>query len=584
LLVDLNQRANDVIFYFFDMKSFLKEGPLAQAKKNTDPFSTAKEDPLRTNFVNKILATSVRVIIENIFRFKLKDSKETRKYYKINGSYDCEEHFLIDSTSNPKRDYYSHVFQEVTMREHSRITPMAASNHQLKITNETNSNLPILPKTIAASMASKFYGPKDNSIRTLCTEWDNYLDEIPDCNECIIFLPFGNKVKNINESRLNEKQELFQLCKKGNFTRQSGAGTTGQNQTKFLTQNFKKLIETNKVSLDTGQAGGENMDFVVGPETFFGLENLDVYEGKGKNLRPNNIDYSVEWRKKPKNSEHDMKKIKKHYLKYLRKNLYKFKTIKSTVREDSAKTNISIMDAPEEVLDARRGGGSLIIETPKYTVPEFDWGGSEQSGELARVSVIYAKSNSRHPDSLETPPIVSTSPNQISIYPSQNSKPGGSIQGSPLKGSQGLAIRNSEGSSPMKPELSEIGELAFYGNFEFQGSYTVETPEEDQCLEPDWNVNKGLLHPGFAGDQSIDGEGSQDFLEDGSTKSKKKSRKGSPGSKGGRDEKSVASTHKCSKRNSINKSKYQIARFKKSAYGNQYYLPTHPLYSHDRIC
>jgi hypothetical protein len=468
--VDLNQRANDVIFYFFDMKSFLKDGPVAQPKKNTDPFSTAKEDPLRTNFVNKILATSVRVIIENIFRFKLKDSKETRKYYKINGSYDCEEHFLIDSTSNPKRDYYSHVFQEVTIREHSRITPMAASNHQSKITDETNSNLPSLPRTIAASMASKFYGPKDHSIRTMCTEWDNYLDEIPDCNECIIFLPFGNKVKNINESRLNEKQEFFQLCKKGNFTRQSGAGTTGQNQTKFLTQNFKKLIETNKVSLDTGQAGCENMDFVVGPETFFGLENLDVYERKGKNLRPNNIDYSVEWRKKPKNAEHDIKKIKKHYLKYLRKNLYKFKTIKSTVRKDSAKSNVSIMDAPEEVLDARRGGGSLIIETPKYTVPEFDWGGSEQSGELARVSVVYANSTSRHPDSLETPPIVSTSPNQISIYPGQNRKPGGSIHGSPLKGSQGLTIRNSEGSSPMKPELSEIGEQAFYGNFELQGS------------------------------------------------------------------------------------------------------------------
>jgi hypothetical protein len=470
MLVDLNQRANDVIFYFFDMKSFLKEGPVAQAKKNTDPFSTAKEHPLRTNFVNKIFATNVRVIIENIFRFKLKDSKETRKYYKINGSYDCEEHFLIDSTSNPKRDHYSHVFQEVTMREHSRITPMAANNHQSKINDQTNSNLPSLPKTIAASMASKFYGPKDNSIRTMCTEWDNYLDEIPDCNECIIFLPFGNKVKNINESRLNEKQEFFQLCKKGNFTRQSGAGTTGQNQTKFLTQNFKKLIETNKVSLDNGQAGGDNMDFVVGPETFFGLENLDVYEGKGKDLRPNNIDYSVEWRKKSKKAEHDMKKIKKHYLKYLRRNLYKFKTIKSTVREDSGKTNIVIMEEPEEVLDSRRDSGLLIIETPKYTVPEFDWGGSEQSGELARLSVMYAKSTSHHPDSLETPPIVSPSPNQISIYASQNSKPGGSIQCTPLKGSQGLTIQNSEGSTPMKPELSEIGEQAFYGNFEFQGS------------------------------------------------------------------------------------------------------------------
>lgn len=137
----------------------------------------------------------------------------------------------------------------------------------------------------------------------------------------------------------------------------------------------------------------------------------------------------------------------------------------------------------------------------------------------------------------------------------------------------------------MKPELSEIGEQAFYGNFEFQGSYSDEFPEEEQSLEPNWNANEGLFkNPGLAGDQSVDAEASQDFLEDAFPKSKKKPREGSLGSKRGQDEKSEASSYKSSKRNSLNKSKYHIARFKKSAYGNQYALPTHPLYSHDRIC
>ena len=188
MLVDLNQRANDVIFYFFDMKSFLKEGLVGQAKKNADPFSTAKDDALRTNFVNKIFSNNVRVIIENIFRFKLKDSKETRKYYKINGSYDCEEHFLVASTSSPKRDEYPRVFQDLTMREQSRLTPMTTLNHTPKITDPPSCNLPSLPKSVVpSSKASKFYGPRDKTIKTMFVEWDNYLDEIPDCNECIIF-------------------------------------------------------------------------------------------------------------------------------------------------------------------------------------------------------------------------------------------------------------------------------------------------------------------------------------------------------------------------------------------------------------
>jgi hypothetical protein len=337
--------------------------------------------------------------------------------------------------------------------------------------------------------------------------------------------------------------------------------------------------------LSDGQAGAENLDFVVGPETFFGGENLDGEEGGGKNLRPNNIDYSVEWRKKPKGLKKDVAKIKIHYLKYLRRNLEKFKTLKPSIRENSAMTNIIVTEAPEEVVDSSGESGLIVMETQKYTVPEFDWGGSEQSGELARVSVMYSKSSPHQRDSLE--PIITCCEfhKPINIYASLENQAGGSIRVSPLKPKNHLKILNSEGSSPLNPELSEIGEQAFYGNFEFEGSYNDETPEEERSLEPDWNANEGLFeNPGLADDQCIDAQGSQDFLEDGSPKSKKKSRDRSPGSKLEQDEKSVASSNKSSKRNSLNKSKYQIARLKKSAYGNQYSLPTHPLYSHDRIC
>jgi hypothetical protein len=154
---------------------------------------------------------------------------------------------------------------------------------------------------------------------------------------------------------------------------------------------------------DTGQAGPENMDFVVGPETFFGLENLGIEE-TGKNLRPNNIDYRVEWKKKPRGLENDVEKIKNHYLKYLRKNLMKWKTIKSSIRENSAMTNIIVTEAPEIVLNSSGDSGLIAMETPKYTVPEFDWGSSEQSGELVRVSGMYAKSSSHQRDFLE--PII----------------------------------------------------------------------------------------------------------------------------------------------------------------------------------